>query len=323
MQRGVELAARPARTGARSAPPSSEARLARFLADDRRRGFDAGAGAAPPPRARAPRRGRAPPGLDLHHLLLDGWSLPVVLGEVFAFYAAFARGREPELPAPPPVPRLRAPGSHARRPRAGRGLLPPASSPASRAPTPLGGDRPPAADGAAEARGGSRGESAASSARGRPWRRRRALSRPRPAPPAHRQHPRRRAPGPLLLAAPAATRRRRLRRHRLRPPARRSPASSRWSASSSTRCRCGSRRARGAARSLARGAPGAASSSCRRPSTRRSSRVQAWSEVPARPPLFESLVVFENYPIEERARRPEGGLTAAARCASASAPTTR
>ncbi len=37
-----------------------------------------------------------------HHLLLDGWGLPVILKEVMIFYQAFAAGKELRLPAPPP-----------------------------------------------------------------------------------------------------------------------------------------------------------------------------------------------------------------------------
>ncbi|APR75501.1 Malonyl CoA-acyl carrier protein transacylase [Minicystis rosea] len=37
--------------------------------------------------------------------------------------------------------------------------------------------------------------------------------------------------------------------------------------------------------------------------------VQAWSSVPRGTPLFETVVVFENYPIEDALRRGEGGLT--------------
>ena len=33
-----------------------------------------------------------------HHILLDGWSMPLILGEVFAAYAAHAAGRRPMLP---------------------------------------------------------------------------------------------------------------------------------------------------------------------------------------------------------------------------------
>jgi amino acid adenylation domain-containing protein/non-ribosomal peptide synthase protein (TIGR01720 family) len=37
-----------------------------------------------------------------HHLLLDGWSLPLVLREIFAFYEAFRRGQDLDLPRPRP-----------------------------------------------------------------------------------------------------------------------------------------------------------------------------------------------------------------------------
>jgi len=37
---------------------------------------------------------------SFHHIVLDGWSLPLVMGEVFQVYAAFAQGQQPQL-APP------------------------------------------------------------------------------------------------------------------------------------------------------------------------------------------------------------------------------
>jgi amino acid adenylation domain-containing protein len=39
---------------------------------------------------------------SLHHMLIEGWSVSIVLKEVFTCYRAFARGEEPELE--PPVP---------------------------------------------------------------------------------------------------------------------------------------------------------------------------------------------------------------------------
>src|ERR1044071_2949916 len=36
------------------------------------------------------------------HLLLDGWSNPLILGDVFAYYDAFRQGKALELPAPRP-----------------------------------------------------------------------------------------------------------------------------------------------------------------------------------------------------------------------------
>ncbi|MGW7488583.1 amino acid adenylation domain-containing protein [Streptomyces sp. NPDC054786] len=75
-------------------------RLARHLLDERQRGFDLGR----PPlirfsllRMAADRHVLV---LTHHHILLDGWSLSVVLGDVFALYAA---GSDRALPRPVPV----------------------------------------------------------------------------------------------------------------------------------------------------------------------------------------------------------------------------
>ncbi len=40
--------------------------------------------------------------LSFHHVLLDGWSLPILFGEAFAAYEALCRGARRELPAPRP-----------------------------------------------------------------------------------------------------------------------------------------------------------------------------------------------------------------------------
>ena len=37
-----------------------------------------------------------------HHILLDGWSGPLILGEVFTLYRALDAGRSPQLPKPRP-----------------------------------------------------------------------------------------------------------------------------------------------------------------------------------------------------------------------------
>lgn len=37
---------------------------------------------------------------SFHHIVLDGWSLPLVIGEVFMIYTALAKGRAPQLPSP-------------------------------------------------------------------------------------------------------------------------------------------------------------------------------------------------------------------------------
>ncbi|WP_435021132.1 amino acid adenylation domain-containing protein [Tundrisphaera sp. TA3] len=83
-------------------PAEQDVRLAALLRDDRRLGF------AP---AHAPllRLALARLGDDLHalawsghHLIFDGWCLPIVLGEVVAAYEMIARGLEPALPPAPP-----------------------------------------------------------------------------------------------------------------------------------------------------------------------------------------------------------------------------
>nr|QEO74620.1 condensation domain-containing protein [uncultured bacterium] len=74
-----------------------EERLTAYLEEDRRRGFDL---------SKAPLMRLALVRLadneyrfvwTYHHLLLDGWCVPLVLREVFAFYEAAARGREVSL----------------------------------------------------------------------------------------------------------------------------------------------------------------------------------------------------------------------------------
>ncbi|MFL6199419.1 MAG: amino acid adenylation domain-containing protein [Thermoanaerobaculia bacterium] len=80
------------------APPEQQERLAAHLAADRRRGFDP---------SRAPLQRLALYRLESdrwqfvwshHHLLLDGWSMALVLEEVLGAYEAFCRGEEPGLP---------------------------------------------------------------------------------------------------------------------------------------------------------------------------------------------------------------------------------
>jgi amino acid adenylation domain-containing protein/non-ribosomal peptide synthase protein (TIGR01720 family) len=75
-----------------------EARLAAFLAEDREAGFDP----ARPPLTRLALFRTGDERFRLvwthHHLLLDGWSLPLVFRDVALLYDAFAGGREPALP---------------------------------------------------------------------------------------------------------------------------------------------------------------------------------------------------------------------------------
>ncbi|HVR95615.1 MAG TPA: amino acid adenylation domain-containing protein, partial [Thermoanaerobaculia bacterium] len=74
-----------------------EAKLAAFLAEDRRRGFDVAA--APLMRFALFRLGDASYRFvwTHHHILLDGWSLPILLRELFTLYAA---GDEARLDRP-------------------------------------------------------------------------------------------------------------------------------------------------------------------------------------------------------------------------------
>jgi amino acid adenylation domain-containing protein/non-ribosomal peptide synthase protein (TIGR01720 family) len=83
-------------------PGEQEERLAAHIAADQRRGFD-------PARAPLHRLALFRLGDDRwqflwshHHVLLDGWSLALVLEEVLAAYEAFARGEEPALSVRPP-----------------------------------------------------------------------------------------------------------------------------------------------------------------------------------------------------------------------------
>ena len=83
----------------RDLPPEEQrAKLESFLDDDRRHGFDL---------AEAPLMRLVLIRLDAtawrfvwthHHLLLDGWSVPLLMREFFSFYEKFCRGEEPELP---------------------------------------------------------------------------------------------------------------------------------------------------------------------------------------------------------------------------------
>ncbi len=83
----------------RSAPAAGHPRgLDEFLAADRARGLDLSS--APVMRVSLVRTGDEAWRLvwSHHHVLLDGWSVPLVMGEVFAAYAALLAGREPDLP---------------------------------------------------------------------------------------------------------------------------------------------------------------------------------------------------------------------------------
>ena len=115
-----------------------EARLDAFLRDDRARGFDL----ARPPLMRVTLvrldDARHRMVWTNHHALLDGWSLPTLLAELDAAYAALREGKEPALPPVRPfsdfIARLRArPSGEAFWRERLAGL---------EEPTPLGVDRP-------------------------------------------------------------------------------------------------------------------------------------------------------------------------------------
>jgi len=83
-------------------PAEQEARSRAWTREDRARPFDL---ARPPLMRLALARlgeGRHRFFWSHHHLLMDGWCLPLVLDEVLAGYAAFHAGREPDLPASRP-----------------------------------------------------------------------------------------------------------------------------------------------------------------------------------------------------------------------------
>ena len=84
------------------APEGRAERLEAWLEEDRRRGFDP----ARPPLTRVALLRLEDDVWEMvwshHHLLIDGWSMALVTGEVFAVYRALAEGGDPALPRPRP-----------------------------------------------------------------------------------------------------------------------------------------------------------------------------------------------------------------------------
>jgi hypothetical protein len=78
-------------------PAQQEERLASFLRADRTQGFDLSR--APLMRLTLIQMAKDTYHLawSYHHILLDGWSLPLVLKEIFAFYEAFCQGQHIRL----------------------------------------------------------------------------------------------------------------------------------------------------------------------------------------------------------------------------------
>ncbi|GLZ11665.1 hypothetical protein Acsp04_19000 [Actinomadura sp. NBRC 104425] len=87
-----------------SDPDAQQRQVDRILADDLAEPFDLAAG--PPLRLTVIRRGpdRADLVLTSHHVLSDGWSAPRMLAELFACYTARVRGDAPGDALPAPVP---------------------------------------------------------------------------------------------------------------------------------------------------------------------------------------------------------------------------
>jgi hypothetical protein len=83
-------------------PAAQSARIEQYAAEDRKKGFDL---QKPPLMRLALFRLTDDTYRSLwsrHHLLLDGWSTPLLVKEIFALYAAFSKGEEPRLPRPRP-----------------------------------------------------------------------------------------------------------------------------------------------------------------------------------------------------------------------------
>ncbi len=83
-------------------PATQAKRLTEYLAADRARGFDLARGPLLRLALLCTGEERHVLVWSHHHLLLDGWSVPLLLAEVFAFYAAFAGGGDLDLPLPRP-----------------------------------------------------------------------------------------------------------------------------------------------------------------------------------------------------------------------------
>ncbi|WP_413206152.1 amino acid adenylation domain-containing protein [Rhodospirillum sp. A1_3_36] len=85
--------------------PDDDSRLNDFLRDDRTRGY--ALDAAPLMRCALIRLGERSWRFvwSHHHLLTDGWCLPILMREVLHWYGAFAAGSDADLPSPPPYGR--------------------------------------------------------------------------------------------------------------------------------------------------------------------------------------------------------------------------
>ncbi|MFO0758290.1 MAG: amino acid adenylation domain-containing protein, partial [Byssovorax sp.] len=123
---------------------AQESFMARLLADDRQRGFDLRK--APLTRVALVRLGEERRRFvwSIHHILVDGWSAALILKEVFTCYDAFSAGKAPRLEAARPyvelIRWLKKQDPAKAEPFFRRALK------GFSAPTPLGVDHPPAGD---------------------------------------------------------------------------------------------------------------------------------------------------------------------------------
>jgi amino acid adenylation domain-containing protein len=131
-------------------PAEQARRLAAELAAERARGFDLAA--APLVRLSLLRCADAAHHLiwNHHHLILDGWSMPLLFGELLAGYRAEAAGRAPELP-PRPRPYRDYIAWLGRQDRAAAEAFWRRELSGFAAATPLGGDRRPTGEAVAGA----------------------------------------------------------------------------------------------------------------------------------------------------------------------------
>jgi non-ribosomal peptide synthase protein (TIGR01720 family) len=254
-------------------PAEQEERLAAYLRADRARGFVPSW--APLMRLALFRSSEDTYRLawSNHHLVLDGWSVPIVLTEVLACYEAICLGREPVLPPGRPFRDYIAwlQGQDLAAAEAyWRGALR-----GFRAPTPLGADR---ADVGTDGEGPGRalcgtGIATVGGPDGR-------IARPGTAAPVDPRTRSCKGPGRCCWAATAAGRTwSSAPRSRAGPPTWR--AWSRWSACSSTRSRCGSGCPRTSPAALDAGAPGPPGGDAAGTNTARWCRCRAGARSPA------------------------------------------
>ena len=226
-------------------------------------------------------------------------------------------GRGAAAAAAAPLPRLHRLAGAA-GPGRGRGASGGGALAGFTAPTPLPFDRPAALGGRARRPRRATTSSGPSPAGARPP----ALEAARAAAAGDPQHPGAGGLGapPVALRAGAG---RRLRRLGLRPPGRAARRRVDGRPVHQHACRCGSRFRTDEPPPPGWRASRRTSSSCASTSGRRSPASRQIAGLPAGEPLFESLLVFENYPVDAGRLRATGGAAGPRASRSPSAPTIR